>query len=56
MLAAFSILAVEAGAQTKSDRKKAEKIVSDGDKSFNRGDFKTAIQRRISRKERLIIN
>ncbi len=45
MLAAFSICAIEAGGQTKSDQKKAKKIAVEGDRSFKQGDYKTAVNK-----------
>ncbi len=44
-LAVFSILAVEVDAQSKGDRKKAEKITIEGDRSLTQGDYKTAINK-----------
>lgn len=45
MLAAVSASAVEAAAQSKNDRKKAEKMAAEGNQSFKQGDYKTAIDK-----------
>ncbi len=45
ILTTFSISAIGVSAQSKSDRKKAEKIAIEGDRSFKQGDYKTAVNK-----------
>ncbi len=43
LLAAFSFLAVEIGAQSRKDRKRAEQLVKDGDKAYSQKNFRLAL-------------
>lgn len=45
MLAAFSVFTLEADAQTKKNRKAAEKLAIEAEQSFNQKDYQTAIKK-----------
>lgn len=44
LAAAFSMLALEAGAQSKKDRKKAKQLVEQGDRAFRQKNYKAALE------------
>ena len=44
LIAAFSVLALEAGAQSKKDQKKARQLVEQGDKAFRQKNYQAALE------------